>query len=340
MILYAGNILSRFGYTPTFIETLTPKLSEHYKIIAVSEKENKILRLSDMISSVLKNRKQLELVLIDSYSVKAFWYTYLLSKICFHFHIPYVPILRGGGYPERLKQSPGLCRFIFSNSYKNISPSFYLKKHFEESGFKVDYIPNFIPIENYEYKQRENIKPKLFWVRSFHEIYNPLLAVEILKKLKEKYSGAELCMVGPDKDGSLKKVTDKAEKENLTESLRITGKLTKKEWIKLSKEYDIFINTTDFDNHPVSVIEAMAVGLPVVTTNVGGLPYLVENNSDGILVDPKDPGKFVNAVDKLIADPILVKKLTANARKKVEDFDWNVVSKKWFEIIDPLIKRK
>jgi glycosyltransferase involved in cell wall biosynthesis len=339
MILYAGNILSRFGYTPTFIETLTPKLSEHYKVIAVSEKENKILRLSDMISSVFKNRKQLELVLIDSYSVKAFWYTYILSKICFHFHIPYVPILRGGGYPERLKQSPGLCEFIFSNSYKNISPSLYLKKHFEESGFKVDYIPNFIPIENYEYKQRENIKPKLFWVRSFHEIYNPLLAVEILKKLKEKYSGAELCMVGPDKDGSLKKVTDKAEKENLTESLRITGKLTKKEWIKLSEEYDIFINTTDFDNHPVSVIEAMAVGLPVITTNVGGLPYLVENNSDGILVDPKDPDKFVKAVDDLIADPVLVKKLTANARKKVEDFDWNVVSKKWFELIDPLIKR-
>ncbi len=99
MILYAGNILSRFGYTPTFIETLTPKLSEYYKITAVSEKENKLLRLYDMVRSVFKNRKHLDLVLIDSYSVKAFWYTYLLSKICLLYNIPYVPILRGGGYP-------------------------------------------------------------------------------------------------------------------------------------------------------------------------------------------------------------------------------------------------
>lgn len=81
MILYAGNYLSKSGYTPTFIETLTPKLSEHYDIIAVSEKENKLLRLSDMVSSVLKNKKNLELVMIDSYSMLAFWYTYILAKI-------------------------------------------------------------------------------------------------------------------------------------------------------------------------------------------------------------------------------------------------------------------
>ena len=73
MILYAGNILSRFGYTPTFIETLTPKLSEHYDILAVSDKENKLLRLMDMVRSVFKNKSRLDLVLIDSYSVKAFW---------------------------------------------------------------------------------------------------------------------------------------------------------------------------------------------------------------------------------------------------------------------------
>lgn len=340
MILYAGNILSRFGYTPTFIETLTPKLSEHYKIISVSEKENKLLRLIDMVNAVFKNRRNLDVVLIDSYSVKAFWYTYILSKICLYFKIPYIPILRGGGYPDRLRQSPGLCRYIFSNSYKNISPSYYLKKHFEDSGFSVEYIPNFIPIENYEYTQREKVRPRLFWVRSFHEIYNPLLALEILKKLKEKYQDAQLCMVGPDKDGSLKKVTDMAERENLTSSLKITGKLSKKDWTELSKEYDIFINTTDFDNHPVSVIEAMAVGLPVITTNVGGLPFLVENNFDGILVDPRDPEMFVKSIDNLISDTSLVKKLTLNARKKAEDFDWKIVSKTWFGILNPLCEKK
>ena len=146
-------------------------------------------------------------------------------------------------------------------------------------------------------------------------------------------------MVGPDKDGSLRKVTDTAAKENLTSSLKITGKLSKKEWLELSENYDIFINTTNFDNHPVSVIEAMAVGLPVITTNVGGLPYLVEDNTDGMLVDPNDPVMFVNAIEKLMTDSGLLCRITRNARKKVEEFDWDVVSKKWFEVIDPLVKK-
>ncbi|MEP7146416.1 MAG: glycosyltransferase family 4 protein [bacterium] len=338
MILYAGNILSHVGHTPTFIESLTPKLSQYYKLISASNKKNKLLRLSDMVLAILKNKKKLQLVLIDSYSMQAFWYTYVLAKVSLHNNIPYIPILRGGGYPDRLKSTPNLCKFIFSHSAKNISPSMYLKKHFEDSGFEVEYIPNFIPIENYNYKQRENVRPKLLWVRSFHNIYNPLLALEILKKLKNKYPDAQLCMVGPDKDGSLLKVREKAKQDNISDSLKITLKLSKAEWLKLSTEYDIFINTTDFDNHPVSVIEAMAIGLPVVSTNVGGLPFLIENNIDGILVNPKCSDEFVNQIDRLISDNNLVKNITINSRKKVEGFDWEIIKKKWFAAIDPLVK--
>ena len=254
------------------------------------------------------------------------------------YNIPYIPILRGGGYPDRLRNSPKLCKYIFSRSAKNISPSMYLKKFFEDVGFEVEYIPNFIPIENYIYKQRENVRPKLLWVRSFHEIYNPLLALEVLKKLRDKYPDAELCMVGPDKDGSLQKVRDKAIELGISGSLKITLKLSKPEWLKLSRDYDIFINTTDFDNHPVSVLEAMAIGLPVVSTNVGGLPFLIENNFDGLLVNPKNSDEFVNEIEKLISDNRLVKTITLNARKKVEEFDWEIIKKKWFTAIDQVIK--
>lgn len=340
MILYAGNILSKFGFTPTFIEQLTPKLSKRYEIKSVSEKKNQGLRLLDMISVFMKNRKKIRLVMIDSYSRRAFWYTYILARLCNHYKVSYIPLLRGGGYPDRLKESPSLCRFIFSNSAVNISPSFYLKKHFEDAGFQVDYIPNFIPIENYPFKKRSKIRPKLFWVRSFHEIYNPVLAIEILSRLKKKYPDAELCMVGPDKDGSIEKVKAKALTEGVSDSLKLTGKLSKEEWIKLSSEYDIFINTTDFDNHPVSVIEAMAAGLPVISTDVGGLPYLINNNTDGVLVPPGDPDKFVIEIDRLIKDAHFTEMISVNARKKVEEFDWEIVKIKWFDVIDKIVCSK
>ncbi len=188
MILYAGNILSEHGFTPTFIETLAPKISQSYILKFVSRKKGQLSRLSDMISSLMKNKNKLELVLIDSYSMRAFWYTYILAYLCKHYAIPYMPILRGGGYPDRLLKSPAKCRFIFSNSALNISPSLYLKKYFEEAGYNVEYIPNFIPLENYSYLQRNSVKPKLFWVRSFDSTYNPLLAVEVLSLLKKKKS--------------------------------------------------------------------------------------------------------------------------------------------------------
>ena len=68
--------------------------------------------------------------------------------------------------------------------------------------------------------------------------------------------------------------------------MNFTGKLSKQEWRDLSKDYNVFINTTNFDNTPVSVIEAMALGIPVVSTNVGGLPFLITDKVDGVLVEP------------------------------------------------------
>jgi L-malate glycosyltransferase len=338
MIFYAGNYLSEHGFTPTGIEYLTPKLSQRYMILSVSKKQNQIIRLWDMVYSFIKNKKKIKLVLIDSYSMRAFWYTYILSRLSVRYGIPFIPILHGGGYPDRLVKSPDKCNYILRNSLKNISPSLYLKDYFEKAGYEVEYIPNFIPIENYEFKKRSCVRPKLFWVRSFHKIYNPLLALEVLQRLKEKFPSAELCMVGPDKDGTLQSFIDKAKDKGVYDSVRLTGFLSKSEWIELSKEYDIFINTTNFDNQPVSVIEAMALGLPVISTNAGGIPFLIEDNFDGILVPKNDPDKFAEQIERIISDKNLVSKITDNARKKVEGFDWEEVKHKWFGIIDTVIK--
>ncbi|MBK8551414.1 MAG: glycosyltransferase family 4 protein [Ignavibacteria bacterium] len=336
MILYAGNYLSKHGLNPTFIESLTPKLQEFYDIKSVSDKKNKIIRLFDMLYNLLSHKNEIKLVLIDSYCGQAFWYTYIIARICVLFKIPYVPILHSGTYPDRLRQSPEFSRFIFSNAAKIISPSLYLKKHFDGAGFNAEYIPNFIQIENYQYKQRENVKTKLLWVRAFEDTYNPVLAIEILFKLRSKFPDTELCMVGPDLDGTLSKVIERANELGVNDSLKLTGRLGRKEWIELSKDYDIFINTTDFDNHPISVIEAMALGLPVVSTNAGGLPFLIESCEDGILLNKNDSDGFVNAIEKIISDNELLLKITANARKKVEGFDWAVIRQKWFDVIDPL----
>jgi glycosyltransferase involved in cell wall biosynthesis len=118
----------------------------------------------------------------------------------------------------------------------------------------------------------------------------------------------------------------------LEESVTFTGVLPKEEWHTLSENYDIFINTTTIDNTPVSVMEAMALGLPVVSTNVGGLPYLILEG-EGILVENANVDAMYNAIIQLLTESILIEQITKNARKKVESFDWSFVREKWLKII-------
>jgi glycosyltransferase involved in cell wall biosynthesis len=101
----------------------------------------------------------------------------------------------------------------------------------------------------------------------------------------------------------------------------------------LSEQCNLFVNTANVDNTPVSVIEAMALGLPVVSTNVGGMPYLIEDRKEGLLVNPDDVEAMVKAIIEVQQNQDLVKTLTGNARQKVEQLDWEVVKHLWFEVL-------
>ena len=196
---------------------------------------------------------------------------------------------------------------------------------------RVKYISNPLILDKYEFKVRHHFQPKLLWVRAFDEIYNPMLALKTLQLLVKKYPEAELCMVGPDKDGSLSAVKKYALKHKLP--VTITGKLKKKEWISLSAAYDIFINTSDIDNTPVSVIEAMALGLPVVSTNVGGIPYLIEEGETGLMVNPKDPEAMTEKIISLLEDPAKAMRMAKNGREKTKEFDWEFIKEEWNKVL-------
>lgn len=316
------------------IDILGPLLEDSgYKIHYASNKESILLRLLQMLWVCFKNRKHADYVLIDTYSTLNFYYAYFVSQTCRLLQLKYIPILHGGKLPLRLKHSPRLSNAIFNKAYINISPSEFIKSKFEAMGNQnLICIPNAIEIKNYPFKKRDFNQVKLLWVRSFSEIYNPLLAIKVLKGLKDKKVNAELCMVGPDADGSLQKAKNYA--KELEIEVVFMGKLTKAEWIKISEDYNIFINTTNFDNMPVSVIEAMALGLPVVSTHVGGLPFLIDHEKNGFLVEPNSQEAFVEAILNLMTAPSNTTQIINEARRFSENLDWAVIKKHWFKVLN------
>ncbi len=336
-ILYIGNKLNKESSNISSIESLGFLLeSEGYTLYYASSKRNKTQRLIEMVWLTITLNRKVDFVLIDTYSTWNFYYAFIVSQLCRMLQLKYIPILHGGNLPSRLKNNPKLCSMIFNNAYKNVSPSFYLKAEFEKynyavNNYAVTYIPNSIEIEKYKFKERAYKTINLLWVRSFSKIYNPKLAILVLKSLQDKGFDASLCMVGPDSDGTLKEVKKLAKK--LKVDVKFTGKLTKKKWVALSKNYNVFINTTNFDNMPVSVIEAMSLGLPIVSTNVGGMPYLIKDNDEGLLVEPNNIEEMTKAIIYLFNEPKKRKLMIDNARAKVESYDWQHVKKEWFNLL-------
>jgi glycosyltransferase involved in cell wall biosynthesis len=331
-VLYIGNNLVKKTNYATSMDILSDLLiSEGFTIHKSSSKSNKILRLLGMIYAIFRYKNKIDYVLIDTYSTSNFYYSLFTSQLCRLLNLHYLPILHGGNLPYRLHHNPKLSSLIFNNSFQNIAPSGYLKYEFEIKGYKTLLIPNVIPILNYSFKERKKITPKLLYVRAFASIYNPTMAIEVLKELKKIYPEAILCMIGPDKDGTLKDVKHLINTYDLQDSVEITGVLPKKEWHEKSKDFDIFINTTNVDNTPISVIEAMALGLPVVSTNVGGLPYLIDNDKDGVLVDKEQPMLMANGIHKIIEEN--KSSFAKKARSKVENFDWSVVRNQWLKLL-------
>lgn len=332
-ILYIGNKLQKHGFTPTSIETLGEKMKEFADVKQVSDVRSMPLRILHMWWAILTCPKGHKVV-IDTYSTTAFNFAWTSGILCKLRGLPYVPVLRGGDLPHRYDKSPGKMKRYLDNCLDVIAPSTYLQKELGSRWGKMpSLIPNYIELENYKFKKRDTIKPKMLWVRAFHETYNPLMAIDVLEEVLKKYPGAELCMVGPDKDGTMEQTKTYAKERGVEARVQIPGRMSKPDWLALSEKYDVFINTTNFDNTPVSVIEAMALGLPVVSTNVGGIPDLFENGKEGIQTSIADHMEMAGAVKSLVQDGSTAVELATNARTLVDNFSWSKVKESWKQLL-------
>jgi len=272
------------------------------------------------------------MVLIDCYSTDAFWFAVFAAAICRFNRLKYVPILRGGNLPHRIQNSKRISDYLFNGSLLNVATSRYLHECFNSHGYRSIIIHNYIELIKYPFTHRRMVSPRILWVRAFHSTYNPVMAINTFRIVQERFPDAKLCMVGPAKDGTMDMCKKVVNSEGL--NVEFTGKLEKEKWIKMSVEYDIFINTTDYDNTPISVMEAMALGMPVVSTNPGGVSKLINDGVDGILVNTGDYESMADSIINLLTDHNKAGSISRAAREKAEMWDWNVVKTKWMDLIN------
>jgi glycosyltransferase involved in cell wall biosynthesis len=235
-------------------------------------------------------------------------------------------VYRGGGFREFVKRSPWAVLPFLRRVDGLVVPSGFLHAEFVKHGLRHRVIPNVIELEGFPYRRRERLAPRILWVRHLRRGYNPWMAIEVLERVRRRFPDATLRMAG---DGYMEEeMRARIAAENVT-GVQLLGHLPLAELKRHYDESDVFINTTNVDNQPRSVMEAMASGLPVVSTNVGGVPFLITERENGLLVPPRNPDAMAAAVLELIDDPALGLRLADNAITMVRSFSWKVSRRKW-----------
>ncbi len=334
-VFLAANFLSARGGSRSVVEDLCERLRRAgHEVLTASPYRNGLVRGAHMLLTSILRRREYDLAVVDLYSGRAFLIGEALSVVLRSLRRPFVLALRGGALPEFAARHERRVRACLARAAVVAAPSNYLLEGMRPFHADLRLLPNPVSLDSYEFSLRCPVRPRLVWLRSFHEIYHPTLAPRVLAQLVNDFPDASMIMVGRDKgDGSLQRTRQVAAELGVNERITFPGGVLKRDVGAWLNRGDIFLNTTGVDNTPVSVIEALACGLCVVSTNVGGLPYLLADGCDALLVPPGDAGAMATAVRRILTDATLAARLSQNARRKAEQFDWSLVMPQWESLL-------
>lgn len=292
-----------------------------------------------MLWTIWQKRHLYQVAHIDVFSGKAFIYAYLSTQLLRILKKTIVITLHGGGLVEFAAKQPNPFRLVITNADAVVTPSAYLQEAFTGIRSDIRLIPNPIDLSESLYRERTSATPRLIWVRAFHAVYNPCMAVKVLNLLIDEYPIIHLLMVGPDKgDGSLGKSLKLAEELGLSPNIQIVGHIEHSDISNWLDKADIFINTSKYDTAPRSLLEAMANGLCIVSTNVGGIPWMIQHSQDGLLVPSDDAEAMARAIKSLLNNSSLAKSISEAARQTAKAYDWTNVMPEWQKLFAQLLE--
>ncbi len=334
-VLIVGNFLSKSRGNRSVCEDLAERLTNYgWQVSTTSHWPGKMRRLADMLSTVWRTRNNYWLAQVDLYSGPAFYWAAAVCILLRMLHKPYILTLHGGSLPEFGRRRPWAMRKLLRSAAAVTAPSLYLFEAMREFRADIQVLPNAIALAHYPFLLRDSARPRLVWIRAFHDIYHPTLAVRVLAQLQERFPDIQLTMAGPDKgDGSLQATQALARELGVDQRIQFLGQVPKAEIARWINSGDVFLNTSSVDNCPVTVIEAMACGACVVTTAVGGIPYLCNHGADAMLSPPGDVDAMVESVAEVLGQPALAAALSRNARSRVELLDWSAILPRWTSLL-------
>lgn len=207
-----------------------------------------------------------------------------------------------------------------------VVPSSFLQAVFASEGYGALVIPNAVDPTRFPYRPRESPRPMLLSVRNLEVHYRVENTVMAFARVQARFPEATLDIVGyGSREEQLRRLVERLR----LRGVRFLGRVEPTALPAVYDAADIFVNSSAVDNQPVSILEAFAAGLPVVSTPTGDIAAMVCHGEAGLIVPPEDPEAMAVAVTRLVRDPILALRIARRARQELHKYTWSSVASRW-----------
>jgi glycosyltransferase involved in cell wall biosynthesis len=243
---------------------------------------------------------------------------------------------RSGEAPDHLRRS-AVARAVLRRVDVNVVPSRFLNEVFASFDIPSRVVANTIDLTRFAYRERPRLEPRLLSTRNFEPLYNVACTLRAFARLQAEHPDATLTLVGAGSEGPA--LRDLASSLGLR-GVTFAGAVPQGEIHRFYADADIYVQTPSIDNMPGSVIEAFASGVPVVSTNVGGVPAILTDGEHGLLAADNDADGIAARVLWLLAHQSDARRMAAAARRSCEAYAWSAVRGAWLAAYEAALGRE
>ena len=242
----------------------------------------------------------------------------LRRPVVFNYH--------SGEASDHLRRSALARRVMRSCVNLNVVPSAFLRGVLASFDIPAQVVPNTIDVRQFAHRVRDPLRPRVLSTRNFEPLYNVAATLRAFARIQARYPEATLTLVG---SGSQEAALRALAAELALRQVTFAGAVPPPEIPRYYGDADIYLQTPAIDNMPLSVLEAFASGLPVVSTRVGGVPAILTDGVHGLLAPEGDDEAVAARVMELLEQPVRARRLAAAARETCARYEWPVARQGW-----------
>lgn len=245
----------------------------------------------------------------------------LNKKVVLHYH--------SGEADDHLAHWGALVHPWLKLAHHIVVPSEYLRQVFAKYGYDAHVIPNVVDLSKFMFRERRPLRPRLLSTRNLERHYRVDVIIEAFARVKRLVPDATLTVAGyGSEEPRLRALVDTLE----LSGVRFVGKIDPPFMPHLYDDADLFLNSSVVDNQPVSILEAFASGLPVISTPTGDITALVRHEQTGLIVPQRDPDAMAAAVVRMLEQPDHARDMAQRAFTSTSRYVWPSVRDAWADL--------